>query len=271
MVEEGKPREQLKAEARQAEAVMAAHPAAASRVVPRPVRHYRALVFQGYIVAAVIVFAVLFFFARTVPYFGFDLTIEHALQAFNPFWFDRLMVFVSQLGFNPQAWVWSGLFVVLVFVAGLRWEAISMTFAGLGVSLLGTLVKIVVQRERPTDALVHVFQPLTDYSFPSGHVLFYTAFLGMCFFLIYTLLKHSPARTLALILCGALIALVGPSRVYLGQHWPSDVLGAYMLGSVWLALSIFFYRWGKTRFFVHQPVAPEPEPRSTTVRPGPSV
>jgi membrane-associated phospholipid phosphatase len=59
-----------------------------------------------------------------------------------------------------------------------------------------------------------------------------------------------------LVALSLLIALMGPSRIYLGQHWFSDVMGAYLFGSLWLALTIRFYRWGKRRYFVHQPVAP---------------
>jgi undecaprenyl-diphosphatase len=58
---------------------------------------------------------------------------------------------------------------------------------------------------------------------------------------------------------GVEIALIGMSRIYLGEHWFSDVVGAYLLGSIALVIMIFFYRWGKTRYFVHQPTAREPK------------
>jgi undecaprenyl-diphosphatase len=92
--------------------------------------------------------------------------------------------------------------------------------------------------------------------------MFYIGFYGFLWFLIYTLLKRSWLRTLLLILLSTLIALVGISRIYLGQHWASDVLGAYLLGSLCLVAEIELYRWGKSRFFVRQPVAPE-KPKTT--------
>jgi len=141
-------------------------------------------------------------------------------------------------------------------VIGLRWEAVMLTFAEVGVGALGGLVKVIVARPRPTAPLVNVFALLTDSSFPSGHVLLFTAFLGFLLFMLYTLVPHSTRRTLGFVLFGALIALVGVSRVYLGEHWPSDVLGAYLLGSLWLTLTIYLYGWGKPRFFVNQPLAP---------------
>jgi undecaprenyl-diphosphatase len=107
---------------------------------------------------------------------------------------------------------------------------------------------------------VNVFAKLSSYSFPSGHVMFYLGFFGFIWFLAFTLLKPSLKRSLLLVFFGILIVLIGVSRVYLGEHWPSDVLGSYLLGSLTLAALIQFYLWGKTRFFVHQPVAPaEPQ------------
>jgi undecaprenyl-diphosphatase len=125
---------------------------------------------------------------------------------------------------------------------------------------INVVVKDLVQRPRPTPNLVNVFAKLTSYSFPSGHVMYYLVFFGFIWFLAFTLLKPSLKRTILLVFFGILIVLVGVSRVYLGEHWTSDVLGSYLLGSLTLAAIIQFYLWGKKRFFVHQPVAPaEPQ------------
>ncbi len=236
-----------------------AQEAARAAVAPRPARRYRAFVFQTYVLVAIVAFVVLAFLANTTLYFPIDLVITRTLQSYHSGWFNDLMQAVSLLGYSPQAIVIIGLLIVLLYVAGLRWEAVMGIFASAGVETLGLLVKFVVHRPRPAADLVHVVIQLHSYSFPSGHVSSYTAFYGFMWFLCFTLLKPSWGRTAALIIFGALVVLIGPSRIYLGEHWASDVLGGYLLGSLWLALSVYVYRWGKPRFFVHQPVAPEPE------------
>lgn len=65
-----------------------------------------------------------------------------------------------------------------------------------------------------------------------------------------------------MILCGMLIALIGLARIDSGEHWFSDVVGGYLVGTIWLVLTIYFYRWGKPRFFVNQPQALEVEATS---------
>jgi undecaprenyl-diphosphatase len=138
-------------------------------------------------------------------------------------------------------------FLILLFLygSGLKRETV-VTFASVvGISVLGFGIKLLVDRPRPGADLVYVISQLSDFSFPSGHVLYFTAFFGFLLFLVYTLLKHSWWRTLLLVILGGMVALIGLSRIYEGQHWASDVLAAYLLGSVWLAMSVYVYRRGR--------------------------
>lgn len=248
----GKPVEKVKEAAQQA---------AKKETTSRPRREYRTFLFQVSLFAAVAAFAVLTFMVKTIPSFPIDLRIERAIQSINSPAFAALMSLISWFGFPPQSFILSLLIVVGIYILGLRWEAISALVAALLPPLINVIVKDWIRRPRPTVDLVHVFGILNSYSFPSGHVMFYVGFFGFLWFLVYTLLKRSWRRTLLLIVLGLLIALVGISRIYLGQHWPSDVLGAYLLGGLTLVAILQFYRWGKKRFFVHQPVAPEqPKP-----------
>jgi membrane-associated phospholipid phosphatase len=239
----------------------AAQQAAKKETTSPPKREYRTFLFQVSLFAAITAFGVLTFMVKTIPSFPIDLEITRALQSLNSSIFAALMSLISWPGFSPQSYILSLIIVAVIYLFGLHWEAISALVAALLPPILNVIVKELIRRPRPTVDLVHVLRILESYSFPSGHVMFYVGFFGFLWFLVYTLLKRSWRRTLLLILLGTLIGLVGISRIYLGQHWPSDVLGAYLLGGLTLVAILQFYRWGKQRFFVHQPVAAE-QPRT---------
>ena len=231
----------------------------ANVVAPPPQRRRRAETFQGWVLVAAVVFVALAVLARLSPYFPIDLAITRAVQGIRAPLFDRLMFAYTWVGFLPQAaYVGMGI-IAVIFLLGLRWEATALTFSGAGF-VIGMLVKAIVYRPRPAADLVRVLGRLNSYSFPSGHVLTITLVGGFLAFLVFTLLKPSWLRTALLVFLGLSIPLMGLSRIYEGQHWFSDVMGAYLLGSLWLALAIKVYRWGKPRFFVRQPAAPEKTP-----------
>jgi membrane-associated phospholipid phosphatase len=229
--------------------------AAQAESEPAPVRRYRAILFQVALVIIAVTFAGLTFLVKTMPSFAIDLQITKAIQTINFVPFAWLMSAVSWLGFSPQDIVLAGLLIGLIYTLGLHWEAMMSLVAAIFSTAINVLVKDIIQRPRPTTALVNVYATLTSYSFPSGHVMFYLGFFGFIAFLAFSLMKPSLLRRFILAFIGVLVVLIGFSRIYLGEHWASDVLGSYLLGSLTLVTIIQFYRWGKTRFFVHQPVA----------------
>lgn len=220
-----------------------------------PVRNYRALLFQGMLLLVAGSFAVLTFLVKTMPSFSTDLQITQFIQLINIPFFALFMSLISWPGFLPQSMIITALAALLLYKLGWKWESLMMLFAATFSSGVNVLVKDLIQRPRPMAGMVNVISTLTSYSFPSGHVMFYLGFFGFVAFLVFSLLKPSPKRNLLLVILCSLIILIGPSRIFLGQHWASDVLGAYLLGSLTLVVVIQFYRWGKTRFFVHQSVA----------------
>jgi membrane-associated phospholipid phosphatase len=241
-----KPVEKIKEEVHQAARAESASP---------PVRRYQAVLFQVALALVAGAFGVLTFLVKTMPSFAIDLTITKAIQSLNFPFFAMLMSMISWLGFSPQSVILTALIVLMIYGFGLQWEAVMALFAAVFSTTVNILVKDLVQRARPVAGPVNVIATLNSYSFPSGHVMFYLGFLGFIGFLTFSLLKPSLKRSVILVLVGIFVLLIGPSRIYLGQHWASDVLGAYLLGSLTLVVIIQFYRWGKTRFFVHQPVA----------------
>ena len=220
--------------------------------------------FQGTLIAISSAFAFLTLFAKSTPFFPFDLQITRSIQLINISGFGPLMNLVSWPGFPPQSFVITAFVIALLYGLGLRWEAVAALITAVSASGIDFLVKDMIQRPRPTNNLVHVLRILDSYSFPSGHVVFYVAFFGFTLFLAFVLLKESATRTILILLFGGLILLVGISRIYQGEHWASDVAGAYLLGSLILVANVAFYRWGKTRFLVArtQPVDSSEKPGS---------
>lgn len=233
----------------------AASQAVRSESAPAPVRRYRAIMFQTGLVITAVAFAILAYLVKFTPSFQVDLTITQTIQRINIPFFGFVMDLISWIGFGPQVFIITVLIGLVVYGLGLHWEAVMVVLAAVLSSSINVLVKDLVQRPRPTAALVNVFSSLSSYSFPSGHVMYFLGVFGFLMFLTFSLLKPSLKRSVILIFFGILIVLIGISRVYMGQHWASDVLGSYLLGSLTLVAIIQIYRWGKTRFFVHQPAA----------------
>jgi membrane-associated phospholipid phosphatase len=205
--------------------------------------HQRDRLLQAYVVVATVGFILLAFFANIYAYFPIDLVITRWMQTFHPAWLVTLMVLVSWPGYIPQAIATVIILVSILYFTGFRWEAILSLGAAIGEAGLDEAIKLVVHRPRPSTTLVHVMKVLNSYGFPSGHVMFYFVFFGFLMFLACSRLNVSIVRKGLLLLLGSLVSLVGVSRIYLGVHWASDVLGAYLLGSLCLMTVIRIYRW----------------------------
>jgi membrane-associated phospholipid phosphatase len=117
--------------------------------------------------------------------------------------------------------------------------------AFLGAAALYEIIKPSVARFRPAGAL-QLGGPNTDWAFPSGHATQSVAFYGMLAAVVITWLN--PRRPLLVAVSAALIAIsVGASRIYLGVHWLTDVLGGFALGSAWLAFMMLCWRFAVRR------------------------
>jgi len=112
-------------------------------------------------------------------------------------------------------------------------EAVLVVAVVAGGQALGTLAKTVVSRQRPPASTALIALP-PSYAFPSGHALAAVLLYGVLAFLAIRALHSRGARATVGVGAVALIALVGLSRVYLGVHWPSDVVAAWFLGVAWL-------------------------------------
>jgi undecaprenyl-diphosphatase len=200
------------------------------------------------------IFAALAMLAHFNTYFAWDLMISRALQNMNSPAMFTFMRGVSLFGDKFIPWTIAGVTIILFLAFGHRSEAAGLLLSTGGGQLLNTVLKRLIARPRPSVELVDVFRTLTTESFPSGHVTFYVCYFGFIFFAAYALLpRGSLLRRAALTLAALPILLIGLSRVYLGAHWPSDTLGAYLSSGLWLAFSLHMYRKWKERATFHTP------------------
>jgi undecaprenyl-diphosphatase len=170
----------------------------------------------------------------------FDRYIIRAVQKL-PDWVKPIMLTASFLG-SPAAMV--GLLALTIMITSLkRHYQLLKAEAWLLASLsLATVLKLITQRVRPDTLYVHNMRFKT-YSFPSAHAYISMVVLG---FLAYLAVRywHQPWGIIAAVLLSLAILLIGVSRIYLGAHFPTDVLGGWLLGGIVLFLVIKFVARG---------------------------
>lgn len=103
------------------------------------------------------------------------------------------------------------------------------------VTVLNQLIKRILQRPRPTE--YRIIEE-TGYSFPSGHSMVSMAFYGYFIYLIYKYVKNKYVKWISISLLSLLICAIGISRIYLGVHYTSDVLGGFLISISYLIIYI---------------------------------
>jgi undecaprenyl-diphosphatase len=151
---------------------------------------------------------------------------------------------VSRAG-SPLALTLLALGGALLLAALEEWIVLGGWVAAFGgAGLLDYWLKLVVHRPRPVYAGTLLHHP--TWSFPSGHAMGALVGYGMLAY-VALLLRRASRRTRVLVVASAalLIGAIGLSRLYLGVHYLTDVVGGYVVGSVWLALCIGAAEWGR--------------------------
>ncbi len=103
------------------------------------------------------------------------------------------------------------------------------------ITILNQLLKRILQRPRPTE--FRIIEE-TGYSFPSGHSMVSMAFYGYLIYLIYRYVKNKYLKWGLIVLLSLLICTIGISRIYLGVHYTSDVLGGFLISISYLVIYI---------------------------------
>lgn len=166
-----------------------------------------------------------------------DTAIYHALQDLRTPPGDAAMIVITELGDTTVVVV-----ITIVVFLWLAWKrarrsAVYWLVAIAGASALNTAIKVALHRARPNDLF---YTGWSAFSFPSGHSTVNFALYAFLAFLIVRELR--PAWRLPVAFSAAcLVFLIAFSRLYLGAHWFSDVVGGLAFGAVWLIVLGYFY------------------------------
>ncbi len=220
------------------------------------------LAFYAWLLSGALMLSVI---ARYTQLFPGDVVITAAIQKQRNPWVRRFMIAISEIGFPklsvPLTIGVAGIFLALRF----RLEAIFILLTTSS-NLLNALVKRLIKRPRPTKELVTVVRVINEPSFPSGHVMHYTNFFGLLIYLLLTNWRSGKLRNILIAICTVLIVFIGPSRVYLGAHWPSDVMAGYIYGGLWFGGIMALYL--RVKSWIHPPKGETPEVIKPLKQPG---
>ena len=152
-------------------------------------------------------------------------------QPLGPAWLTRAFIDITALGGSVARWIVGGGAVAVLMLLRRRSEALWMLVAAGGAMIMDPLLKEILHRPRPVIA-PHLIEA-TGTSFPSGHALVSAALYLTLAAVVAQRLETAAARFAVMAGAAVLVGLIGLSRVYLGVHWPSDVIAGWTFGAAW--------------------------------------
>jgi membrane protein DedA with SNARE-associated domain/membrane-associated phospholipid phosphatase len=171
------------------------------------------------------------------PLTNFDLALTTWIRAHTTPLGDRIFTAVSLIG-SPYAMAAVGVIGAAIIVVRRKWLELAAWVVGfMGAGVLSYILKIVIQRPRPVGAVA--FLHGESFSFPSGHALGSLVGYGMLAYVIGSnWIPTARGRFRLVIATAVLVVAIGISRLYLGVHYFSDVVGGYAVGVLWLSVCI---------------------------------
>lgn len=169
----------------------------------------------------------------------FDTQVQEAIVSYRDPTLTPTVRVITDLGDRYAYFAVIGI-MTLLFLQKRKWRlALQILFVS-GISAFATVVlKNTYERQRPTD-IEHLVE-IGGLSFPSGHSLSAMAFYSFCIYLAWRYLRSKSLRVTVTILCTLLILAIGISRIYLGVHYPSDVVAGFVGGIIWASFCILLF------------------------------
>ena len=154
---------------------------------------------------------------------------------------NKIMLFITFLG-KHQFLIPANLILIFYFLVVKKqtWFSVRVITIAISSLVLMLLLKQLFQRKRPLSPLLKAAKGL---SFPSGHAIMAVTFYGLLIYILQHSISSDWLKLLLTILVIALIILIGFSRVYLRVHYASDVAAGFIIGLLWLLISLAILKW----------------------------
>ena len=186
-------------------------------------------------IAAMALFAADTIAAANMSYLPFDVPLARSIQSVNWGPLVQVFTFLDWIeGTRQQILAVAG----IALVAAVNWRAAPLMIVTALSGAIYTITAMVINRPRPSADLVNVIRHTGSSSYPSGHVAFFSWFLVLLILSLAVGRLPKPIVTVLWITAALALAAVCIGRIYLGEHWPSDIVGGLALGFGWMCLAL---------------------------------
>jgi undecaprenyl-diphosphatase len=171
----------------------------------------------------------------------FDTAVIGFVQGLEAPWLTFIMKVFTWIGSGfvvaPIALIG---FIVLYFVLRYRQQAFLLIAVIAGSVLFNSILKSYFKRERPE---IHRIMDANGFSFPSGHSMMAFALYAIIAYIAWRNVKTTVGRIVLFLFATLMITMIGTSRIYLGVHYPSDIVGGFVASALWVTIAISVYAY----------------------------
>lgn len=193
-----------------------------------------------YKIGLLILFILLSIFVFFNPKNAMDLEIAKFFYNIRNDFLTGFFKFITTMGYIP-GYIFALVVLAIIFIRKNNYLKIILPYLALAISvLLNNVVKLIISRDRPNP--LYWLMDEDSKSFPSGHTMNITCFCGMLMYLNY--ISNLKYKKTYMALLSVFIVLVGISRMYIGVHYFTDIIGGLLFGSLVALVSINVYEWG---------------------------
>lgn len=170
---------------------------------------------------------------------GFDRSIIDAIQSLEAPWLTPIMQIFTLIGSTKVVMLLIiSITILLLWKFRARSQGYFFFFAMIGTGVLNQTLKFIFKRARPE---FHRLAEAGGYSFPSGHTMMGFSLYALFTYLLWRHIRSTAGRIALVVFAIFMFGMIATSRIYLGVHYPSDILGGVLASAFWLTFTTLLF------------------------------